>query len=296
METLHAIIGLLFCFFLYSQLAFQYKISDELTLYEVDYTTNAELNNCANIKQPFIFNFSYNSLFQNLSLAELVNNYAPYEVLLKEENDYYTLRPERLNTIPLSLAAVNTLIQTEAAPSNYFSWNNKAFIYESGLLKHFKQFDTFFQTPLCVSQNYDIVFGSQTPLAYHTFERRYLYAVGGSVKVKLASWRSSKYLVLDKLYKPYEFVSPLNVWEPQPEYETGFSKIRFLDIVLPQGHVLFLPPYWFYSMCMDKNTVVYEFNYGSVMNVVSNMKNLALHVYNKFDMPLLRETVSLSVL
>jgi hypothetical protein len=296
METLHAIVGILFCFFLYSQLAFQYKIGDELTLYEIDYTTNAELNNCANIKQPFIFNFAYNSLLQNLSLAELVNNYAPYEVLLKEENDYYALRPERLNIIPLSLSAVNTLIQTEAAPSNYFSWNNKAFIYESGLLKHFKQYDVLLQTPLCVSQNYDIIFGSQTPLAYHTFERRYLYAVGGNVKIKLTSWRSSKYITIDKLYKPYEFVSPLNVWEPQPQYETGFHKIKFLDIVLPQGHMLFLPPYWFYSMRMDKNTVLYEFNYGSIMNVVSNVKNLTLHVYNKFELPLFDGHSTVSVI
>ncbi len=296
METLYAIVVLLFCLFLYSQLAFQYKIGDELTLYEIDYTTNAELNDCANLKQPFLFYFSHQSLFRELSLAELVSNYAPFDVLLKEESDYYDMRDERLNIVPLTLASVNTLVQTESLPSNYFSWNNKAFVYESGLLKYFKQCDALLQTPLCVSQNYDVIFGSQTPLAYHTFERRYLYAVGGNVKVKLASWRSRKYIEIDKLYKLYEFVSPLNVWEPQPQYESGFNKIKFMDVVIPQGHMLYVPPYWFYSMKMDKNTVVYEFNYGSVMNVVSNTLNLGMHVYHKFRLKTLNSLEPFKVL
>jgi hypothetical protein len=283
MDTLHAIIGLLFCFFLYSQLAFQFKSGDDLILYEIDFTTNTELNNCANLKQPFLFDFS---LFIRMpSLAELIQTYGCFDVLLKETTDYYLLRPERLNTIPLSLNAVNTLIKTEADPAKYFSWNNKAFIYESGLLKQFQQFDVLLKTPLCVSQNYDIVFGTYTPFAYHTFERRYIYAVGGNVKVKLSPWRSHRYMTVDKIYKTYEFVSPLNVWEPQNQYETGFNKMRFLDIVIPHGHILYLPPFWFYSMNMDKDTVAYEFNYGSITNVVANSWNLSLHVYDKFGLP-----------
>lgn len=297
METLHAIIGVLFCFFLYSQLAFQFKTGDELTLYEIDYTTNAELNECANLKQPFLFDFHlYDNIFQNVSLADLVDKQGCYDVLLKEVADYHLLKPERLNMIPLSLNAVNTLVQTDSQPGNYFSWNNKAFINESGLLKHFQQFDVLLKTPLCVSQNYDVVFGAQTPLSYHTFERKYVYAVGGNIKVKMTLWRSNKYMTVDKLYKPYEFVSPLNVWDPQSQYENGYHKMKFLDVTIPHGHVLFIPPYWFYSMRMDTNTVAYEFNYGSVMNVVSNTSNLVKHVYDKFGLPSLQDFKGTTVL
>lgn len=286
METLHAIIGLLFCFFIYSQLAFQFKSGDDLTLYEIDYTTNAELNNCANLKQPFLFDFSqFDNAFKPLSLENLVEIQGCYDVVLKEVADYHQMREERQSTVLLSLSAVNTLIQTDSDPGNYFSWNNKAFIYESGLLKHFQHMNVFLQTPLCVSQNYDVVFGATTPFAYHTFERRYLYAVGGNVKIKMCPWRYHKYMTVNKLYRTYEFVSPLNVWNPQSQYENGFEKIKFLDVTVPHGHILYLPPFWFYSMRMDKNTVVYEFNYGSVMNVVANIGNLFTHVYKKFGMP-----------
>lgn len=283
MELFHAFITFLFILFLYSQLAFQLKKGDDLTLYEIDYTTNAELNTSANLKQPFIFLFSHSKpWFQTMST--LVEQQGNFDVVLKETSDYHTNSIIKSNKVTLTLNAVNTLMNSDGK-SEYFSWNNQQFISETGLLKQFKSYDSLLQTPLCVVSKYDLLFGSAgatTPLIYHTYERRYIYACGGKINVKLAPWRSHKYMVINKDYANYEFASPLNVWSPQDEYKTGYNKMKFLDVIVPDGHILYVPPYWFYSIMFEKDnheTVVYQFDYGSVMNVGANMWNLAQHMY-----------------
>ena len=101
----------------------------------------------------------------------------------------------------------------------------------------------------------------------------------------MTPWRSTKYAVVNKNYREYEFSSPLNVWKPQPQY-TGIHKMKFLDFTVHPGHVLFIPPFWHYSMQFlkeesEENHLVHVFNYGSVMNVLSNVFNLGHHYYEK---------------
>lgn len=287
MELFHAFIVFLLILFCYSQLAFQLKKGDDLTLYEIDYTTNDELNTSANLKQPFLFVFSHviasKPMFQ--SMSSLVEKHGNFDVILKETDDYYQNTTAKTNQVTLTLNAVNTLMNSDGK-SEYFSWNNMRFISETGLYKEFKACDTLLKTPLCAVNKYDIVFGSAgatTPLLYHTNERRYLYVQGGKITVKITPWRSHKYMVIHKDYANYEFSSPLNVWSPQEQYVTGYNKIKFLDtVIVPSGHILYIPPYWFYSIMFEKDnheTVVYQFDYGSVMNVGANLANLAQHMY-----------------
>lgn len=285
MELFTAFIVFIIVFILYSQIAFQLKKGDELTMYEIDYTNNKDLNDSANLKQPFMFLFSdFDNYFKNITMTKLVNEQANFDVVLKETADYHNNSIAKLNRIRLGLIAVNSLMNTDGN-AEYFSWHNQPFISEAGILKAFQNMDVLLQTPLCVSQNYDIVFGSHgasTPLIYHTYERRYIYAVGGKVRVKLTPWRSHKYMVIDKDYRNYEFSSPLNVWKPQPQYESGFNKMKFLDFIVNPGTMLYVPPFWFYSIQFEdanhnNDVVLYEFNYGSVANVGANALNLLNH-------------------
>lgn len=294
MELFHAFIVFLFVLFCYSQLAFQLKKGDDLTLYEIDYTTNDELNTSANLKQPFLFLFSHiqpgftsTPMLGFQSMSTLVEKHGNFDVILKETADYYTNSTAKTNQVTLTINAVNTLMNSDSK-SEYFSWNNMRFISETGLYKEFKACDALLKTPLCAVNKYDIVFGSAgatTPLLYHTNERRYLYVQGGKITVKITPWRSHKYMVINKDYANYEFTSPLNVWLPQEQYFTGYNKIKFLnDVIVPAGHMLYIPPYWFYSIMFEKDnheTVVYQFDYGSVMNVGANLANLTQHMYAK---------------
>lgn len=303
MELLYALVLFVLVLIIYSQLMYQLKKGDDMEIYEIDYTNNRELNDSANLKQPFLFVFSeFDTFFKNFAISQLASEYGSFDVNLKESSDYHSNDISAKSTVPLNLGAAKTLMDSDS-DSKYFSNNNSNFIMETGLFKQYKNIDAILQTPLCVSSNYDVLFGSHgatTPTTYHTQERRFLYVVGGKLTVKMTPWRSNKYMIVNKEYSNYEFTSPLDLWNPQEQYKNGFLKMKFLDFVVHPGHVLYIPPFWFYSIQFEKDNrdvIVHEFNYGSVMNVVANSANLAQHLYQKIVVPMtstgLKKTSSL---
>ena len=284
MEFIIALAIFIFVLIFYSQIMFQLKKGDDMEIYELDYTNNKELNDSANLKQPFIFLFSnFDTYFKITPLSKLIEDQGNFDIVLKETSDYHSNSPAKYSNTPLTLSAASTLMKSDSE-GKYYRANNAHFIMETNLFKQYKQIDAILQTPMCVSSNYDVIIGSHgatTPLAYHTNERRFLYVIGGKVQVKMTPWRSNKYMVVDK-----DFTSPLNVWNPQEQYKSGFLKMKFLDFVVHPGHILYVPPFWFYSMQFEKDNrdiVIHQFDYGSIMNVVANLPNLVQHVYRRFN-------------
>ena len=267
---------------LYSQIMFQLKKGDDLEIYETDFTTNKELNDSANLKQPFIFSFS--EFDQNLSSLALNNDYGSFDVFVKDTDDYHADKPSE--SIVVTLNAASSLMETDG-DAKYFSDSNSYFIDETGIQKYYQQFDKYLKPHFSISSKYDVMFGSAkatTPLMYHTYERRYLYVTGeDNIVVKMTPWRSTKYMIVNKNYKTYEFSSPLNVWKPQDAYMGGYQKMKFLEFVVRPGNILYVPPFWHYSIQFKKDRqFVHVFNYGSLFNVLSNAFNLGNHFYAKF--------------
>lgn len=260
---------------------FQLKKGDDMEIYEIDYTNITDLNKSANLKQPIIFEFSkFVSTLNDYSLKFLTVEYGSFDVFIKEPEDYHTDRP--VNTVVIDLAAAESLVKTDTS-SKYYSNQNQSLIYETGLDKYFKQLDKYLQPMFSVFSKYDVMFGSAgttTPLTYHTYERRFVYSNGGKISVKMTPWRSNKYMVVNKDYENYEFASPLNVWNPQDNYRTGFQKMKFLDFVVHGGNILYIPPFWYYSIKIEDNDgLIYVADYGSPMNILSNTVNLGHYFY-----------------
>lgn len=281
MDTLYAIIIFILMLILYSQIMFQLKKGDDMEIYEIDYTNITDLNKSANLKQPIIFEFSnFVSTLNDYSLKFLAAEYGSFDVFIKEPEDYHLDRP--VNTVVIDLAAAESLVKTDTS-SKYYSNQNQSLIYETGLDKYFKQLDKYLQPMFSVFSKYDVMFGSSgttTPLTYHTNERRFIYVNGGKISVKMTPWRSNKYMVVNKDYENYEFASPLNVWNPQDNYRTGFQKMKFLDFVIHSGNILYIPPFWYYSIKIeDDDGLLYTMDYGSPMNILSNTINLGHYFY-----------------
>lgn len=271
MHTFYAIIIFIIVVILYSQLVFQLKKGDDLEIFETDYTTNADLNKSALLKQPFIFAFS--NFDSTLKHIDIVNDYGSFDVFIKDVNDYYNDKPGN-KRITMSLNAASALTATDP-DAKFYSDSNGYFIEETGLKKYYQNLDKYLEPHFSVFSKYDVGFGAGTPLLYHTYERRYLYVVSGSMRVKMCPWRSSKYIIINKDYGTYEFSSPMNVWSPQDVYANSYNKIKFLEFTVPTGSVLYVPPFWFYSCKYeDSNTYVHSLNYGSPMNLLANAGNL----------------------
>jgi ribosomal protein L16 Arg81 hydroxylase len=54
------------------------------------------------------------------------------------------------------------------------------------------------------------------------------------------------------------------------------DKIKFLEFEVLEGHMLFIPPYWWYSIkyTSEADTLVCGFTYSSIMNCVANSTDI----------------------
>jgi len=90
-------------------------------------------------------------------------------------------------------------------------------------------------------------------------------------------------MAINKNYRDYEFSSPLNVWTPQSAYDSDFSKMKFVEFNVEEGQVVYVPPFWHYSLKMlGEDSVCYVFDYSSPMNILSNMLNIGHHLFEKY--------------
>jgi hypothetical protein len=285
MDTIYSVLIFIAVLILYSQIIFQLKKGDEIEIYETDYTTNKDINANANLKQPFVFQFGeYDTNLKSMPLSKLVAEQGSFDVFVKETADYHADRPP--TSVVLSLSATNGLMKTDTT-GKYFSSGNQYFIEETGIQRYYQQLDKYLEPALSVFSRYDLLLGSAgatTPLTYHTFERRYIYITGGKYLVKMTPWRSTKYMAINKNYRDYEFSSPLNVWNAQPAYDSGYSKMKFLEFNIEAGQVVYVPPFWHYSLKMvgEDDHVCHVFDYSSPMNIMSNVFNIGHHLFEKY--------------
>ena len=263
--------------FLYIHIIDQYKKSEDLEIYEMDYSTNKHLQEVCNVKQPVLFQFS-TPFLENLTMEWLLERNASLDVKVKDVNDYWTtVAPLSVDSVGLSLKSFDGLVKTDTG-SHYFTENNTEFIDESGLYQKLRELNEFLQPNFTCQTKYDILSGTKncvTPLRYHMDYRRFFIVTRGTIRVKLTPWRSRKHLYPIIDYENYEFRSPINVFNPQPNYMSDMDKLKFLEFDVPCGNVLYVPPYWWYSIkFIEPDTLMIDTTYNSVMNIVSNSSDI----------------------
>lgn len=294
MDFIVSVIIFIIIFVLYLHLVSQYKKSEDLEVYEMDYVSNAQLQEVCDIKQPILFDFSKESQNLRHSINESIfENEVTHEIKLKDSNDYFiekpvhettplspqtnqsSIPPPTVDYIVLPFESAMTLMKTDKK-SHFFIENNQDFVDESGIRKHYEMVDESLKPYFTVQTVYDFHMGSkntQTPLRYHTNYRQFYSVTNGTLHVKMTPWKSSKYLYPVKDYESYEFKSPINVWKPQSQYLNNMDKMKFLEFDVPSGYVLYVPPYWWYSFKYSNSnmTSVCGFTYNSSMNILSNI-------------------------
>jgi len=267
--------------FLYIHIVHQYKRSEDLEIYELDYFSNDHLQEVCDVKQPVLF--EYRSVapefFEKITYDTLSSDqYSNIDIKVKDINDYWG-SDDAIEYVVLQYQTGTNLMRTDPK-SKYFTENNQDFLEETGLLKNLQSNDMNIKPAFTAISKYDIYTGSKetvTPLRYHTYSRQYLCVNTGKIRVKMTPWKSTKYLYQNKDFENYEFRSPINVWTPPKKYLHEMDKIKFLEFEVVEGNVLFIPPYWWYSIKYgsEADTLVCGFTYSSIMNCVSNTTDIA---------------------
>jgi Cupin-like domain len=273
---------------LYIHIVNQYKKSEDLEIFEMDYSTNEHLQEVCEVKQPVLFHYAdvCPEFLTTINSEDLFSENRAFvePVKVKESADYFTEKSDTIDYVYLPFQSAETLIQTDTN-SRYFTENNADFIDDTtapNLHAAFQQNDTYLKPAYTAQTIYDLWFGSKnavTPLRYHTYYRQFLCVNSGKIKVKMTPWKSTKLLYTVHDYDAYEFRSPINVWHPQRKYKHEMDKVKFLEFDVLAGSVLFIPPYWWFSIQYSENpqTLVSSFIYNSPMNCLANLPNWVLY-------------------
>ena len=229
-------------FVIYIHIINQLKTSEDLEVYEMDYTNNVYLQEVCNIKQPVLFDSSeiMSDFFEKINSDTFKNN-DNYDVKVKDIRDYY--KDDSVDYIVLPISSATNLMKTDTQ-SNYFTENNEEFIENADLYHIFHSNDTYLKPSLSMITKYDIMTASTktvTPLRYHTDFRKFISVHSGKIKIKMTPWKSHKYLLPYRDFDNYDFRSCINIWNPDKKYKNNVDKLRFLEFDITPGNTLFIP-------------------------------------------------------
>jgi len=260
---LSIIFTICFVVVIYIHIFFQLKTSDDLEIYEIQMPSKQKLEEVCNFKQPVVFNYTEDTLM-NCNVSSL-QEYLAFDVYVWDE---------QYVKVPLPLEKAMELFKTK----KYATMNNSEFLNETMAKRYFTVTDLALRPPLVSSIHYDVMFGGnqyKTRLQYSKYYRNYFLVTTGSVTIKLAPPRNSMFLNEIKNYETQEFYSELNPWS-----ETN-KKVKFLEIVLTKGQLIYIPAYWWYSIRLEKDACVCMYKYSTIMNVVATLPDLAIGFLQK---------------
>jgi hypothetical protein len=271
--------------FLYIHIANQFKKSEELEIYETDYNNNKHIEDVCELKQPFLMDMDHvvPSLFSNI-IPENIAKYSSHDINMKDCHDYFLEQHSTPNSVDSIILPFGTTIKfLESDKSGHlFSENNQEFLDETSLQKKISVVDEYIKPSFVINSKYDLLFGSCntiTPLRYHTDSRRFLFVTNGKIKIKMTPWKNSKFLHPYKDYENYEFRSLVHPTKPHKDFEIDFEKTNFLEFEVNKGYMLYIPPYWWYSIIYMDNPSTYacQITYNTLINYVSNIKDISLY-------------------
>ena len=274
MSSLTSILIFIVIFFIYLHIIDHFKTSNDLELYEMDYTTTHDLNETCNVKQPVVFLYKH----INEDFYQVLNNEC-----LQNIKDNLLIYDEKLEPLILECSSASILLHSDSK-NNYYTENNDVFIYESNLQNLYEKNDEFLKPPFTIKTKYDIHMATNnatTPLRYHTYQRHFISVHSGKLRLKLIPPKFKKHLEEIKDYDNYLFYSPINIWDIQKKYAHITDKVQILEFDIYPGNIVYIPPHWWYSTQFiyedDTPCLCSSITYITAMNALSNAKNYFLY-------------------
>jgi len=263
--------------FLYLHIYYHLKTSDDLEVYTLKAPSKDKLEEICSIRQPVLFQYSNPDIFKQFTLSSLKENQGVFDVSIRKVGDDLYL--------PILLKEAIGLFENDKE-ENYFSEKNYELLQETGLHKVLRNNDYFLRPPMVSNCAYDFCSGSNqsyTPLRYYLNYRNYLCITEGKIRIKLISPIYSKYLYENKDYDNFEFRSPINPWDVQQKYTRDFNKVKFIEIDLVPGDIIYIPAYWWYSVKYLEPTCSLMFKYRTYMNTVAISPQLIIKMLQKLN-------------
>ena len=254
--------------FTYIHIQDQLKTGEDLDIYEYEYASPKGLLEITQYKQPVLF---------LLHLPSIRGNEKLDPIFVKDVRDYYKIKNQenRVDSISLPHRSAKGLMETDTKSVFYSDRNQTSISKSETWTNWFESVNPFLQPAFTINREYDVLYGSQktrTIATYHRESHVYLYLPQETntlnIRVKMAPWKSRTFLELESDYTYYEFWSRINLYEKN-------DHVRCLDFIVNPGYVLYIPPYWFYSIEFQNNmNEVCMMKYTTGANLLANVKHI----------------------
>ena len=261
MNTLVTLLTICLVVIIYMHVVFQLTTSNDLEIFELETPSKIKLEEVCNLHQPFLFFYHDESL----SIFPKLTEYKTFDV---------TVYDASYNTSNVSLNNAFQLFDKK----NYISMHNSDFLQETLLSRQFITTNAYLRPPMSSSTTYDILMGadgSSTRLEYNTHYRNYFYVSNGNVTIKLTPPKNEKYLNVEKDYSNQSYYSTVHPWN------TNLDKVKFIELTLVKGQMLFIPAYWWYSIKFEKDSCVCTFQYKTVMNIIATLPDICMGILQR---------------
>jgi len=242
--------------FIYLHVVYQLKTSNDLELFELDMPEKHKLEEACNMRQPMLLPF-WTDAFASCTPREFA--YDGFDVNVVDTAG---------ESVPLSIEKARPLFEKSA----HYSEGNADFLKETLLQRVLESHDAILRPPMVAHIRYDVIFGSldaSTKLRYSDWHRNYFLVADGDVTLKLAPPRYAKYLNVEKDYLKHDYFSPLNPW-------TNTTKVKFLEVVVKKGQLIYIPAYWWYTFQLGENACVLAFQYRTWMNLIATLPDTVI--------------------
>lgn len=253
--------------FSYVHIQDQFKSGEDLEIYEYEMTTVKALQEMLHLKQPVLFRID----------VELEDTIEPLHFLeIKDRRDYHQRNDKSTNnieSIQLSFESARKLIDTDTKGLFYSNRNSLNPSWE----KWFKKMDTFLKPSFSLYTETDLIYGSKharTITSFHRESHMFLYVPPESnntgIRLKMTPPKSKLFLNPVNDYTYFESWSSVDLFEPH-------DKIQCIDFFVEPGHVVFIPPFWFYSIeFQESNNEICMIKYTTGANFVANINHIGL--------------------
>lgn len=273
----------IFCLilFLYLHIFYHLKISRDLEVYSIVNPNKSKLEEICDIRQPVVFTLE-DPFLNDVNLEYIQQNYGAFDVNVSSYETDDKLNNNYMDSVPFVMNEALEFLKLDAQDNKkgFISNKNKDFLQETTLVKKFKQNDYFLRPPMVSVCDYDIMIGSKnsnTKLLYELNYRNYFICLDGRVTIRVVSPTYKKYMNHQNNYLDFEFYSPLNVWDIQPQFKNDFDKVKTMDITLNKGDAVYIPAYWYYSIKFDELSSLASFKYRTYMNNIAILPELFMY-------------------
>jgi hypothetical protein len=274
-----AVLVFLVVFVLYIHIQDQWKRSEDLEVYEMDYSTREHLQTVCAMKQPVLFALPFEHRFSPdvTKDSSIGSDGKAAEIPVWDVREYGVR--DSVDPFWLSYASFTGLTKSDPK-GHFYSRKNQEWLEATSTAatstaatstaggSNHREVDEWVRPPLTVHSRYELLKGSEgahTPLAYHMDDRQYFFVTKGKISVRMTPWRSGRYLNPVADYDNYEFFSQVDPWT------CADKDVRWLDFEVMEGYVLFIPAWWWYSIrFFSVDTEVLGAHYITGANVLAH--------------------------